>query len=68
MTPPEDWRRAMHDHDQEPSLRWTLQGLAIIAAVLSVGLIAMGAGFNGWWGCVPGGLGLLGAAVLWWEV
>ncbi len=64
MTPPEDWRRAMH----APDLPRVLHLLAVIAAILSVGLIAMGAGLDGTWGTVTGALGLTGAVLLWMEV
>ncbi len=64
MTPPEDWRRAMHTRN----LRDALVLLAIIATSLSIGLIAMGAGLGGWWGTATGSLGLAGAVLLWMEV
>ncbi len=60
----EDWRRAI----RTPLLSRVVRLLSVIAAILSVGLLAMGAELAGIWGCVTGALGLTGAILLWLEV
>lgn len=69
MLPTEDWRVAMHDRDQRHThLRGLVRGIVIVLGIISLGLIGVGVAVADSWGYITGGLGFVGAALLWWEV
>lgn len=69
MLPTEDWRVAMQDRDQRHThLRALVRGIVIVLGIISLGFIGVGAAVADSWGYITGGLGLVGAALLWWEV